>query len=468
MSLSFNIRNSNLAKVYNLKTDGGKGRFCMMAHGVAASIAGQLAGGVFYSGYLLAYGFSLTSISLLSIVPYLTTMLYLVAPSIVERFAKRKWLIAGLKIATHLLNILGITLLPILFPKDADGNIINITAMQVAFFILTFMANALTAIYNTGLSAWQANFLENDVRADYFTSSTCINALLTYIIVFALSLLTDSVKDTPNYLPVLTTMRFVALIFAAIDVILMLIPREYEYTNTVEKPNIKDVFTLPLKNKPFFLTILILALLTFSANIHAGYIDAFILNEIGIEFSLINGINALYFLFFILFGSMWKRFIAKLTWFRALGTTCIMEAFTYLLYSFIAPGRVVLYVIVRLSQHLLGVVRGTIQQAAPYINLPETDKTNYLAFNTIVINGTAFLSRAIGVAIYENVPSFSFIGINGNVPLLILLCSLFEFIVAIPCFTLYRKITPKDLLDEFDTRRAMKKAKKAEKNINSI
>ena len=457
------FKNSSLYRLFNWKTEGGRGRACMLLNSVFSSIAGQLSGGLFYSGFLLAYGFDYSSISILLFIPYLTTLLNLVSPSLLERFKKRKAILAIARFASHTINILGITVLPMLFEKDAAGNIINMGKMQIAFVGIIIVANTINGLFSNGYTAWHANFLPDDMRADYFSSTSCINALLTYVTVFLLSIVADTVKNTPDYLPVLTLMRFVGYALAVIDIIFLLIPKEYEYPTTVEKPKIKHVFTLPFKNKPFLMTILIIVAVTFSANIHAGYIDAFILNEIGIPYSLTNGINALYFAFFIVFGAMWKKFIAKNTWLRALGFSLIIESFSYLLYSYIAPGRVALYVIVRLWQHVMGVVRGIIVSSLPYLNLPESDRTNYLAFYTIVNNGGAFLARFIGLMIYDHVGEVSFLGINGRVPLLIFLCAALEMVAAIPCFVWFRKATPKQLLDEYDSRREMSASRRAEK-----
>lgn len=441
----------------------------MLLSSIFTGLAGQFSGSIFYSAFLLAHGFDLSEINVLLFVPYITTFLYLFSPSLLERFKRRKVVLAVARVVAHTVSILGITLLPMLFSKDESGNVIDKKAMTVAFVIIIMTANAVSALFSQGYSAWHAKFLTDDIRADYFTSSQCINAMV-YVVVFLVSLYADSLKDTAGYMPFLTTMRFVAYGLAIIDVIFLLIPKEYEYPKTVDKPKIKYVFTLPFKNKKFFMTISIIVMVTFAMNIHAGYIDAYIIKEIKVPLALTNGINALYFAFFIFFGSMWKKFIAKQTWLRALGFSLLIEGLSYLTYSFIIPGAFILYTIVRLWQHVMGVVRGTIIASLPYLNLPEEDRTNYLAFFTIVNNMGAFAARIVGQIIYENVGkseaiigAFSAVGIHGPVPILIFSCAALEALVAIPCFLWFRKATPKALLDEYDARRAMAKQYRAEK-----
>ena len=446
----------------------------MMLSSVFNGLAGQFSGDIFYTAFLLSYGFNPSGISLLLMLPYLTTFFYLLSPSLLERFKKRKLVLAIARIAVHTINILGITLLPMFFEKDADGNVINMAAMTAAFVAITLLANTISALFSQGYTAWHANFLTDDVRADYFTSSQCISATV-YIVVFLMSIYADSIENTAAYATFLTTMRFVAYGLAVIDVIMLLIPKEYEYPKTVEKPKIKYVFTLPFKDKKFLMTISIIVMVTFATNIHAGYINTFLLDTINVPKRLISGINALYFAFFIIFGTQCKKFIAKQTWLRALGFALIIEGMSYLTYAFIVPGGLILYTGVRLWQHVMGVLRGTIIAALPYLNLPETDRTNYIAFYTIANNMGAFTARMLGQVLYENIgksafilDAFASIGIVGEVPILILLCGILEGLVAIPCFVWFKKATPEPLLNEYYAGKEAKKAypsrKKAEKS----
>ncbi|MBQ0124927.1 MAG: hypothetical protein KBS59_01215, partial [Clostridiales bacterium] len=398
MSISSKIKNSELARVYSPRTELGKGRLCMLLNSITSGLAGNLSGGLFYSGFLLEYGFDYSSISILALVPYFTILLTLVSPSLLERFKKRKYILAATKLVVNIINILGITVLPTFFAKDDGGNIINMAGMKAAFIAITLAANVINTLFSQGYTAWHANFLPDEVRADYVLSSSCINSLITYATVFVLSIITDNTRatDPAHYLTLLTAMRYAAFVFAVIDIIVLMIPREFEYPKTVEKPRISDVFSLPFKNKPFLMTVIILIAITFAQNIHAGYVDAYVLDTIEIPYSLTNGINALYFAFFIIFGNVCKKFIAKNTWFKALGLILLFEGLSYILYSFIFPHAYALYTSVRLWQHIGGVVRGTITGALIYVNLPESDRVNYLSFYSIMNSLSALAARLCG------------------------------------------------------------------------
>ena len=100
--------------LYNIKDDGGKGRFTMLMSGIMSGLVGQLSGGLFYTSFLLQYGLDKSKIGILSFVPYMTCLLNIFAPLILEHFPKRKWLLFAGRTVYYTINILGITLLPML------------------------------------------------------------------------------------------------------------------------------------------------------------------------------------------------------------------------------------------------------------------------------------------------------------------------------------------------------------------
>lgn len=459
------IKNSSLFLVYNTKTDDGKGRLVMTVSGLFSSVAANMTGGLFYSAYFLEYGLDKSAISILMFLPYFTVFLSLLSPVILEQFQKRKGILVVVGTINTLIGTLGMTLLPNFFAKDAAGHVINLEGMKLAFILITVFTGALSALFSSGYGAWHANFLPDYIRTSYFTINSCISSFVTYVVVFGLSALTDKYTGTDDYLFILTLVRYIAVGLALVNVFMQLIPKEYPYPKTVDKPRIKDVFTLPVKNKPFFMTVMILTITTFAMNIHQGYWSAHLLEVAGdLKFhgiglySLDSGINALYFAFFIMFGSICKKLIAKQTWFRALGFILLFEGPSYLLLSMITRTNFFgVYIVARLWQHIAGVIRGTITSSLPYVNLPETDRTNYLTFHSIAVNLGAFAARLAGLLLYEALDGISLGFITSPVTVLVILCGALEMVMAVPCFVLFRKITPKQLIEEYDMRKKMRK-----------
>ncbi|MDD3971686.1 MAG: MFS transporter [Clostridia bacterium] len=393
-------RNSAFVRTFNLHDEKAKGRSCFLASSILASLASQLSGGIFYTGFLLSYGINIVNIGIITFVPTITRLLSMFSPFILERFRRRKAILTALSIIANIINILGITLLPNIITTEA-GRVIGFT-------LLVTMSSAISAIIDPGYSAWHSTFLPNEIRADYFTLSSGINSFLTQGIVLVLSLITDSFAGSPQQLVIITGFRYAALIIAILHVIALAIPKEYEYVRSKSNIKISDIFTLPFQNKKFLWTVLLVAFYYIGSSLTNASINIFLLQDVGISYSEINLINAVYFMFFIFFGKMWKKFLKKHSWFKTFAFVMFLQGPTYLMYAFVTPENYTwLWFGIRLLQHVLGVAANTVLASMLYVNLPKQDQTNYISFYNIFVHMSIFLSMMLG--------TFFLSGMEGNV-----------------------------------------------------
>ena len=411
----------------------------MLLSSIMAGLVGQLSGGLFYTSFLLMYGLDKSRIGILTFIPYITCLLNLFSPILLERFKKRKWILVISKMAFYTVNIIGITLLPMLV---RDPN-----ALLIWFVILIIIANSINQLFASGFSAWNANFLPDNVRVDYFNSSSCINSAITYAVTLAVSAIGDALKGTAHEGTMLIAIRFIAFALALIDCVIWLVPKEYPYAKKA-RTKFSNIFTLPVRNKRFLGTILIAASYTFALNLPNATLNAYILEDVGISYTLCNGINATYFLFFLFFSNMWKSLISRHYWFRAFAIVLLLHAATYYAYAFVTADTVWLYVTVRFTQHVLGVATGTIMASLPYINLPDEDRTNYLSFHTIVANLAAFFSMMLGT-VFTGLMGNSVLRIFGypfsSTQILLFVCAVLQCVVALICVISARALTPPEI-----------------------
>ena len=438
---------STLRYVYNAKDDRGRGRLCMLISGIMAGIVGQLSTGFFYTGFLLGHGIDIVDIAIITFIPYITCFLNIFSPWILEHFKKRKFILASGKLLYYTVNIVGITLLPELVE--------NPEARLAGFIAIVILSNSINALFSSGYSAWQANFLPDNVRMDYFTSSGCINSMLSYVIVLAVSVITDRLQDSPEQLVMITVLRWIAFGLAIIDCLIQLIPKEYPYLKKA-KSKLSNIFVLPFRQKRFLLTILICAAYTFATNLPNATLNAYVLEILdgtGMQYTLPNAINALYFLFFIIFSRMWKKFVAKHYWFRAFAFAMLMQSVTYYIQVFVTANTIWLYVVVRLMQHVFGVVMNSIVASLPYVNLPDEDRTNYMSFHTIVSNMAVFFSMMLGTMFTSLMDDGTKLVYILGYPLtstqiLIFACAAAQCIVGVMTLSLAKRVTPPEVLKQ--------------------
>ena len=383
-------QHSNLHTVYNFSDPYAKGRCRMLLSTILDNISGQLVTGIFYTSFLLHYGMDKSKIGFLTFIPYITCMLNLFSPMILERFQRRKHILITSKLIHCFINYVGIALLPTLIQSNQKR------MMGLAILILS--ASAISQLFSSGWSAWHTNYLQEHVRIDYFRSSSCIISGVSYTVALAISYLGDRLSGTPNEILLLTIIRYIAFGLMIVDTFIWLSQKEFPYEKTV-RAKFSNIFTLPLKNKPFLMTMALLSLYFLGNYLPNATINAYLLEDVGVSYTLINAVNASYFLFFFIFTKMWNQVIYKLNMYRALGIGIILFGFTNFAYSFVTANTVWLYVVVRLLQHVLGVLHSGVISTILYDHLPLTDRTNYLSFYSIVQNASIFLALMLDTAL---------------------------------------------------------------------
>ena len=99
-------------KVYNLRDPDARGRVCLLIYTVVEYFLVYITSGIFYTQFLQSYGVDITGVGILNFVPFLASMLVFFTPGLLNRFPKRRWLLAVCKFLYYLLNVVGLTLLP--------------------------------------------------------------------------------------------------------------------------------------------------------------------------------------------------------------------------------------------------------------------------------------------------------------------------------------------------------------------
>ena len=92
-----------------------------------------------------------------------------------------------------------------------------------------------------------------------------------------------------------------------------------------------------------------------------------------------------------------QRFINHFGWFKSFAIGAILYSIPAFFYSFVTVQNYLwLLPAVRISQHVIGVGMNTGYANLSYVNLPKTDRTDYLAFETLATNAAAFFGMVFG------------------------------------------------------------------------
>ena len=108
--------------VFSFDDDGTSARAYLLGATAAQAIVSGLSTGVFYTGFLLGYGINIVNLSILTVIPYLTSLFSLLTPYILDRFPRRRMLLSVARVAYYTVNVIGITVLPKLV-TDPDARV---------------------------------------------------------------------------------------------------------------------------------------------------------------------------------------------------------------------------------------------------------------------------------------------------------------------------------------------------------
>lgn len=438
MKLLKRMQGARFFTLFNFHNEFARGRSCMLLSSALVSTISWLTTGLFYTSFLMANGIDIVNIGILTFVPFIANCFSIFSPSILERFARRRALLAGSRVAYYTLNILAITVLP-LFVSDPG-------VKMVLFVALVFAANIINALFSSGYSVWQVNFIPDEVRAEYFSINTTVTAFIGCGAALASSLIADALAATPYQDTIIVLFRYVAFALAMADVAIISLPKEYPYKKSGDLPRLRDIVVKPLRHKKFALTMALVFVWTFCINAPLSSLNYYLINDVGVSYSFVYIINMFYPVILLLLLPFGQRIIKRVGWFRAFAIGGLLHIPTNLAYSCVTAANYLwLMPTVRLIQHVFGVLLNVAYANMVYINLPETDQTNYVAFHTLVVNIAGFLGMMAGTGFVAAFPDIvvSVLGLQfTNVQMLLWVEALGELIVPLAVLKLLPKITP--------------------------
>lgn len=425
---------STFKKVYNFRDPDAKGRVCVLVYTFVEYFLNYITSGIFYTQFLHSYGVDITGVGILNFIPFLASLFVFFTPGLLNLFPKRRWLLAGCKLMYYLLNVAGLTLLPVIV-KDY-------TALLLCMIVITFLASLFNVVATAGYAAWHIRFQPEEVRAYHVTVSQFLNAIVAGILMLSAGWLCDHLPEW-----FILALRYFAFGLGVVNVIFLLLPREVEYP-VVRTPKFSDILSIPLHHKKFMRTMLVVFLWQFSLYCYSSQLNYYLLDTIGMTQTFYNIIIFLYGPFFMLFMNYWRRKIEKTSWFRVFALSLLIVAPLQILYGFVQPGSfelnlgtlaltiplyVPLVLIVRLPQHFAGTGHNVAFANFQYINMPLTNRDCFTSFYQIVFNLGSMVGMIFGIVFTELTKDFSFTAFGytytTGTPLLTMLCGVVQFII---------------------------------------
>ena len=391
---------STLRFLFNRQEEHARGRCVMMASGVLSGLIGIMTGGVFYTTFLMQNGINVVNIGIITFVPYIANCFSIFAPSILERFERRRYILAASRLAFYALNILGVTLIPMLV-KDQHTKI-------ALFVVVVFAAHVINALFSSGYTAWHLHFIPPSVRANFYPAYSTVVSFSNQLMGVCFALLADLFAASSSGPALIAGMRFAAFVLALVDIWVLLSPKEYPYEKTADRPRLRDIFVKPLTHRNFVLMMLILFVYNICIYLPQGVLNYYLLNDVGVQYTMIEGVNMLYPLIMIVFMRYWKRALNRFGWVETFTFSILMNIIPLLAYSCVTSANYLwLFPTVRIVQHFVMMGSNVATTNMPYLYMPQEDQTNYISFSTLCTSGAIFLGMFGGTMFIKYFPALS-------------------------------------------------------------
>lgn len=427
------------SSLFNLQDERSRGRCVMLTSSIICAINGWLTTDIFYTSFLMIYGIDLVNIGIIAFIPYIASCFGIFSPSLLERFPKRRWLLVGGRLLYYTLNILGITLVPVIVHDPG--------LRVVCFASIIFLANLVNALIGSGFSIWHLNFIPDHIRADFFLKQSTISSFIGIGISLISGVVADALSASPHADTIIILFRYVAYGLALIEVAALALPKEYPYQRSHDRPRLKDIVTMPLSCKPFMLTMLVIVLHTFFANVPSSFVNYYLLNNVGVQYTYIYAINMVYPFVLLFLQPVVRKMINRFGWFKVLGFSMLAHAPSWVAYACVTGGNYLwLFTATRLFQHVVGVCLNTSYSNIAFVNLPSKDQTNYFSFYLLANNLSAFLGMMLGTGLVALIGDRTPVLLGmpfTSVQLLLLIQALGNLVVPAVIFSRFRTLDPR-------------------------
>ncbi len=432
-----NSFSSQFRKVYNFRNPDAKGRLCILIFSVIEGFLSYITTGIFYTAFLQVFDVDITGAGILAFVPYLASMLVLFMPKLLNHFPRRRWLLAGCKFLYYVTNIAGLTVLPMIV-TDANTRLWGM-------IIITFLSALFNVLATAGYAAWHIRFQPEEVRAFHMMVCEFVKAFIAGVLMLGAGWLCDRLPDE-----FIIGLRFFAFALSIVCIVFLLIPKEVEYP-VIHTPRFTDIISIPLRNRKFLLTMLVVFLWQFSVYCYSSQLNFYLLDKSGIGMSqtFYNITIFLYGFAFIFCMNFWRKRIERSSWFLVFAVALLIVAPFQILYGFVQPGDttiiigsmtltfatyIPLVLFVRIPQHVAGVGHNVTFANFQYINMPLTNRDCYTSFYQIVFNLGAMSGMVFGIVFTEIMKEFSFEAFGytyrTGTPLLLIISGMTEITIA--------------------------------------
>ena len=395
MPKSFSSIKEAVYNGYKEDGDGGaRSRREILKENILYNVCSTLSGGVFLTGLILyilkdeATAVQNEYLGLIVSIQLLANAFQIFTPFITRKLKTYKTLIVVTRIIYFTVNILGFGLLPLL----------NLPAVTLAkmFIFLVFIKQLSIMLVNPAICAWHISNIPDNKRSDWMAIQQMVLPAINIVVSVSASAVLDYFELKGMYMSAVLITRGLILLLAFFEVKTHFFIKEPVYAPNGKSFAIKDMLVLPFKSKLYLITILVACVWTAGTNFSGQYLNAYLLDNVKMSYTVINLCSATNIPLSLLFMSRWNSLVHKKGWMYTFGVSAILYIIPHTLNIFIFKDTAYIYLVSVIVTNVLGPGFRLCTANLPYYNIPSDNSALYLSFYNTLVGFIGFISSYLG------------------------------------------------------------------------
>ncbi len=384
--------------IYNGYIEDGDGkarsRREILKENILYNICSTLSSGVFLTGLILYIlknqpdAVQNEYLGLIVSMQLLANAFQVFTPFITRKLKTYKMLIVVTRIIYFAVNIFGFGVLPLLNFNDL--------VLAKLFIALVFVKQLAIMLVNPAICAWHISNIPDKKRSDWMSIQQMVLPAINIVVSVSASAVLDYFDLKGMYMSAVLITRGLVLLLAFFEMKTHFFIKEPEYAPNGRPFSLKEMVTMPFKTKTYFLTILVACIWTAGNNFAGQYLNAYLLDNVKMSYTVITLCSATNIPLSLLFMSKWNKLVRKKGWMYTFGISAILYVIPHTLNIFIFKETSYIYLISVVVTNILGPGFRLCSSNLPYYNMPQENGALYLSFYNTVVGVVGFVSSYLG------------------------------------------------------------------------
>ena len=347
-----------------------------------------LTSGAFLVGFAKYLGASNEQSGIIASIPVLAGIVTVFSPIVLEKLESRKLLTCMLCFMGRLM--MG---LMILIPFISPYKTVRVQLLIWVFFI----ANLIMAFTIPYAQTWLLNITPESIRGAYYGKRESIVLGTVTVVTLLMGQVLDKFEQIGHQFTGFIVLYSFVIVTAFVNIVLF--SKIKEPVNPVLKSGvtIKNIFTLPTKNKNFMKITFITVLWNLGYQIAFPFTSVYMISTLNLRYGLVTAMAVLASIASVISVRFWGRIADKKSWIYIMKLMIVLQILSFLTWFFINANTV--YILMPIAHILGGAAISGVNISVnnlQYSYSPADNKTVYMGFSSAVNGIFGFVGTLLG------------------------------------------------------------------------